>query len=186
MAVSTNNVVTHGLSGKVGDLIVFKQQNGKTVVARVPKKSSTPTSAAQLSVNERFKLASKYAQQAILNPALKQKYAGFAKSNQSVFNVAFADFFSPPVLSDVSGVYNGNVGVNLSIKAIDNYEVKAVKLQIYLADDTLVEEGNALLQVDGVSWKYTCTINNSDLLGNKLIWTAEDLAGNNTQLTIMV
>jgi len=37
MAESKNNIITHGLSGKVGDLIVFSQRNGKTIVSRAPK-----------------------------------------------------------------------------------------------------------------------------------------------------
>ena len=36
MAKQTNNVVTHGLSGKVGDLLVFRQRAGKTVVGKAP------------------------------------------------------------------------------------------------------------------------------------------------------
>ena len=41
MAESKNNIVSHGLSGKVGDLLVFSQRNGKTVVSKVPKDDST-------------------------------------------------------------------------------------------------------------------------------------------------
>lgn len=37
MAESKNNIVTHGLSGKVGDLLVFSQRNGKTIVSKAPK-----------------------------------------------------------------------------------------------------------------------------------------------------
>ena len=36
MAKQSNNVVTHGLSGKVGDLLVFSQRAGKTVVGKAP------------------------------------------------------------------------------------------------------------------------------------------------------
>ncbi len=31
MAQSKNNIITHGLSGKVGDIIVFSQRGGKTI-----------------------------------------------------------------------------------------------------------------------------------------------------------
>ena len=33
MAKQSNNVVTHGMSGKIGDLLVFRQVGGKTVIA---------------------------------------------------------------------------------------------------------------------------------------------------------
>ncbi|WP_265426533.1 hypothetical protein [Chryseobacterium sp. YIM B08800] len=37
MTESKNNIVTHGLSWKVGDLLVFSQRNGKSVVPKAPK-----------------------------------------------------------------------------------------------------------------------------------------------------
>ena len=43
MAKSVNNIITHGLSGKIGDLLVFKQVDGKTIVSKAPRKSNTET-----------------------------------------------------------------------------------------------------------------------------------------------
>jgi hypothetical protein len=40
MAKSRNNVVTHGLSGLIGDLLVFRQRANKTIVANRPKLSA--------------------------------------------------------------------------------------------------------------------------------------------------
>ena len=36
MAKQKNNVVTHGLSGNVGDLLIFRQTSTGTVVADMP------------------------------------------------------------------------------------------------------------------------------------------------------
>jgi hypothetical protein len=36
MARSSHNVVVHNLSGKVGDLLVFRQRHGKTFVRKYP------------------------------------------------------------------------------------------------------------------------------------------------------
>ncbi|MCD0479267.1 hypothetical protein LPB90_12440 [Chryseobacterium sp. LC2016-29] len=47
MAESKNSIVTHGLSGKVGDLLVFRQRNGKTVVSKVPEDSTGELSDKQ-------------------------------------------------------------------------------------------------------------------------------------------
>ncbi|HEX7367868.1 MAG TPA: hypothetical protein VF273_12260 [Pelobium sp.] len=184
MATSSRNVLTHGMSGKVGDLIIFKQQNGKTVVTKIPKKSTKPLTQEQLDVHERFKRSSKYAKQAIKDSVLKAKYEGFVKGSQSVFNVAFADFFTPPVLSDASGVYNGETGCVLSVKAVDNYEIQSVTLSIYLADETLLEEGEATMGVDGVTWNYVCTSNTAEFATCSLEWAATDLANNITLLTV--
>ena len=40
MAKSRNNVVTHGLSGLIGDLLVFRQRANETIVANRPKLST--------------------------------------------------------------------------------------------------------------------------------------------------
>ena len=61
MAKQSNNVVTHGLSGKVGDLLVFRQVDGKTVVANAPRKSKK-VSESQLQHRKKFQLAVIYAQ----------------------------------------------------------------------------------------------------------------------------
>jgi hypothetical protein len=36
MATSKNNVVTFGLSGKIGDMLVFRQMGGRTIVSSAP------------------------------------------------------------------------------------------------------------------------------------------------------
>jgi hypothetical protein len=41
MAKQSGNVVTFGLSGKVGDLLIFRQVDGKTVVSKVPEQPKT-------------------------------------------------------------------------------------------------------------------------------------------------
>ena len=116
MAISENNVVTYGLKGKIGDLLVFRKQNGKTVVSKVPAKSSVPPSVLQIAVKERFKLASKFAQQAMLDISLAAIYKALAKKGQSAFNVAFADFYLPPTVSNPIGVYNSS-GHHLKCKS---------------------------------------------------------------------
>lgn len=40
MAQSKDKIITHGLSGKVGNILVFSQRYGKTYVSKVPKKNS--------------------------------------------------------------------------------------------------------------------------------------------------
>lgn len=42
IAESKNNIMKHGLSGTVGNLVVFRQRAGKTVVANMPKESTVP------------------------------------------------------------------------------------------------------------------------------------------------
>lgn len=180
MAISQNNVVTFGLSGKVGDLLVFRKMNGKTIVSKVPVKSNIPPSFLQAEVKNRFKLASKFAKQAMQDPVLEAYYRAISKKGQRPFNAAFADFFIAPEVSNPTGNYDGLMGTTLSIMAVDNYEVKTVTIEIRKADDSLVEQGTANLTADGVTWDYTCQTTNAAPSGCKLLWTACDWAGNQT------
>jgi hypothetical protein len=186
MAISQRNVITHGLSGKIGDLLVFRNQNGKTIVGKVPVRSTVAPTAKQEAVKDRFKLASKFAKQAMLDDTLLSFYRAASKKGQRPFNAAFSDFFVAPTISNPIGVYAGQIGDLLSVNAIDNFEVKEVTLQIYQADGTLIEQGNALLQIDGVKWSYTVKSNFASLAGCKLLWSAADWAGNATELEIEI
>jgi len=71
MAKSRNNIVTAGLSGGIGNQLVFKQVNGETIVAKYPnrKGSSTPK---QNALNNKFAKATVYAKNALQNAALKK------------------------------------------------------------------------------------------------------------------
>jgi len=39
MSETVINIITHGMSGKFGDLIVFSQRNDKTIVSMAPKRT---------------------------------------------------------------------------------------------------------------------------------------------------
>jgi hypothetical protein len=66
MAKSKNNVVTYGLSGKIGDLLVFRQVDGKTVVSKIPTQS-TSVSEKQQAHRKRFQQAVVYGNMAVRN-----------------------------------------------------------------------------------------------------------------------
>jgi hypothetical protein len=60
MAKSKNNVVTYGLSGKVGDLLIFRQVGGKTVVSQAVERTDAATEK-QKEQRKRFQRAVIYA-----------------------------------------------------------------------------------------------------------------------------
>ena len=186
MALSDNNVVTHGLKGKLGDLLIFKKVNGKTIVSKIPTKSSVAPTLAQEVVKGRFRLASKFAKQAILDPTLLATYKRLAKKGQKPFNVAFSDFFLAPELSNPQGVYDGILGTELMVNAVDNYEVAEVLITIAEADGTLIEQGVATMTMSGVDFTYSCATAFATPSGCKITWSAKDYAGNKTALEIVV
>ncbi len=180
MAKQTNNVVTHGLSGKIGDLLVFRQRYGKTIVSGVPRQPKT-ASDKQKQHRERFQNAVLYAQSAVATEGLKEQYAAGVQKGKTAFNIAVADFLSAPDIRqiDLSG-YTGQPGDKIHITISDDFAVTTVSVRITNADGTLVEEGEALRGL-GNLWAYTATQENQTLEGDKIEIIASDLPGNKTK-----
>jgi len=182
MAESKNNVITHGLTGLVGDLIVFRSRGGKTFVSSKPKARTGDLSEGQKQHLEKFQEAILYAKGSIADPALKEAYLAKATGNETAYNVAVADFFHAPDIKDVDvSNYTGKVGETITIRATDNFKVMEVSVAIYNADGTEVEHGLAVLSANGIDWVYTATADNASLDGDRIVIRASDLPGNVTE-----
>ncbi|RYZ18452.1 MAG: hypothetical protein EOP49_49605, partial [Sphingobacteriales bacterium] len=174
MARSKNNIATQGLSGSI-DQFVFRQLHGKTVVAKRPKTSESVKPAQQV-VRNIFKMATIYAKNALSNPVLLQFYRSKARKGQSPYNMALADYCKPPEIGDIdASSYNGSIGSTIKVVVTDNGKVESVKLKIQKG--SLIEEGDAVLQSDGLTWMFTTTVANSTLNGTIISVDATDLAG---------
>ena len=57
MAIVIDNIYTKGISGRVGDSLLYKQYGNKTVVTRFPRLSTCLPSARQLAQRKKFGLA---------------------------------------------------------------------------------------------------------------------------------
>ncbi|MFB9120415.1 hypothetical protein ACFFUE_04340 [Bergeyella porcorum] len=185
MAKTINNSITHGVSGKFGEQIVFRQVNGQTLMCKSPI-SRGKTSAKQEQQQEKFKKASQYAKRALEDPVLSAGYALEAKrrKGQSAYNVAVADYLISPTIDKVDvSAYTGNVGEKIKIQAYDDYKVEAVKVYIHTSS-SLVEEGEAILQ--GIEWIYTIQTENTNLSGSKITVKVIDTAGNESEQEVVV
>jgi hypothetical protein len=181
MAISKNNVITHGWSGKFGDQIVFSQKNGLTVVGAYPRTSEKVTEK-QLIQRKHFQRAIIYGKGVYASPEDKAVYEFAAKKGKSPFNVAVADFLNAPNIDSIDfSDYTGQPGEAIRINASDDFLVKSVTVSIINADGSLVEEGNAQSDASGYVWTYTTTQNNDSLEGDKIIVSASDLSGNVTR-----
>jgi hypothetical protein len=181
MAESKNNVLTHGLSGKVGGIMVFRQIRGKTFVSTVPEKSDE-VSEKQKVQRRRFRNATIYGKSALEIPECKEIYeAAAAKKGRTPFIAAVADFLNAPEIEliDLSD-YAGQQGDIIKIEAYDDTLVKEVHVSIINADGSTVEEGQAVPDASGNVWTYTAQQNNDDLGGNKIVVSVSDLPGNVT------
>ncbi|MDR0728685.1 MAG: hypothetical protein LBF19_00980 [Prevotellaceae bacterium] len=180
MAQSKNNVITHGLSRKVGDLLVFRQRDGKTIVSKVPEQSK-PASEKQIQHRKRFQKAVIYAKTAIVADETAELYKKAAKKGRLPLNVAVADFFNAPDIDTVDlSAYAGVAGDEIRIIVTDDFAVKSVHVQISNADGSPVEEGDAVNSA-GDLWIYTATVNNENTEGDKIVIIASDLPGNVTE-----
>lgn len=182
MAQSNENVVIQGMRGTIGGQLVFRNRLGKTVVSKSPKKGRL-SSTEQLAIQAKFKLALAYAKSAVKNEPVKAGYQAMAKGGQTAFNVAFQDAYHSPELSALNtDGYRGQIQNPIVVRAIDNFKVDSVRVLIIDAEGSLVEQGNAVAEANGLDWKYLCTQAHADLPGTVIRVIARDLPGNETLL----
>jgi len=92
MAISTDNLITAGMSGDLGGLLIFKNYPGKTVISKVPDMSKVVPSEKQLEEKSRFAEAIRFAQDIIRDPAKKAAYK--VKEGKTVYNTAIKDYMT--------------------------------------------------------------------------------------------
>jgi hypothetical protein len=180
MAKQTRNVVTYGLSGKVGELLVFRQVKGKTVVSSAPQQSKK-VSEKQQSHRGRFRQAVIYAKAATTGQSgSKALYDALAaKKGQTPFIVAVADFFNAPEIRQIDlSRYTGQVGDEIRIEVSDDAAVKEIGVSITNADGSPVEEGFAQSDASGSIWTYKATQTNANLSGDKIVVSVYDFPEN--------
>ncbi|MGV8094686.1 MAG: hypothetical protein AB2L24_22765 [Mangrovibacterium sp.] len=181
MAKVGNNIVVTGLSGKLGNLIVFRTHGAKTVVAQAPQKRKGEPTEAQEQHQTRFQEAILYGKASITDAAKKAAYKASAEDGQSAFNVAVADFLRAPHIDEIDvSHYSGQADSFIEVRAVDDFKVTEVTVSIFNSDGSEVEQGSASVQTDG-NWRYVVTATNESLSGDKIIVRVSDLPGNLTE-----
>ena len=183
-----NSIITGKFQGMLGKELVSRDWEGKTIAAKAPKRRrSAILSPSQQELQLRFRLASRYAK-AITTSQDRSKadaYALVLKSRQNVYSRAVEDFLSlPEVLSIDTRKYTGRIGDRIVIRAIDDYRVTGVLVEITSANGTLLESGNAVQDENGIDWNYPATQANGLLSGSKIRAIATDVPRNEGTLEI--
>ena len=190
MAHANNSIITGKFKGSLGKQLVFREWEGKTIVAKSPKARSGDPTAAQAEIQERFLVASRYAKAVTksADQSLAQAYASALRPRQNVYSRALEDFMTPPVVKRINTRnYNGAVGERIVIRATDDFRVTGVRVEIFAADSTLLETGNAVQNINGIDWTYTATQANpapAGLTGTKIKAIASDVPGNEGTLEV--
>jgi hypothetical protein len=179
MATVKNNVVTQGLSGKLGNQIVFRAgKGGRTIVAVRPAANGAGFNEIQLEHQEAFRNAILYARSAKDKPIYMGKAQG---TTMNSFNAAVADWFHEPEVLEIDiSTWTGAIGQVIRVKAQDDTHVASVRLAITNGNGTTFEQGQAV-QADGLWWEYTTTAEVSLASNPAVIATVEDLPGHTDQ-----
>ncbi len=187
MPESRNNFVVRGLSGTFAGIGTFHTRGNKTFLRKIRAKSSVPDSKVQVEVKKRFAECIRYAKAAIKDPVIKAAYAAATKPGRTAFNRAVTDACLPPKITKMNtGSYHGHPGDLLKIDATDDFKVMTVEICIHNVNDLLIEQGEAIKQINEVEWLYTATVANEPFTGSKITAVATDLPGNRTSLTATV
>ena len=184
-----NSIVSGKFSGILGKEIVFRDWAGKTVVAKAPKSRKGAPSVKQAEIQKRFLYASRYAKAIVTNAdqSMADAYALKLRPRQNPYSRAVEDFMSSPVVENIDlRNYAGAIGNKLKVRAIDDFRVVSVRLEIYAANGTQLEAGDATLDLNGIDWTYTVTQPNSLLANSRVIAIATDVPGNEGAMEVTV
>jgi hypothetical protein len=168
MAKVKNNLVTEGLSGKLGKRLVFRQmKDGRTIVVTRPDFTNRVFSKEQLTHQSRFQKAAAFAKIASKTQPL---YAELAQATrQPAYNLALSDWFHAPVIHGV--IWQGG---HIYVDVTDNVQVAKVLIKILDDQGGTQEQGQAVCRKEGI-WEYETATQ------GKVIVEASDLAGNVTK-----
>jgi hypothetical protein len=173
MAKVKNNTLTEGLSGRIGDQLVFRHlRDGRTIVVSRPDFSNRVFSQEQLTHQNRFQQAAAYAREAAKKHPI---YAELAhQTRKPAYNIALSDWFHPPLIHEVSQ-QAGRIRVN----ATDNVQVAKILITILndeRSEGKVLEQGEAA-RVNDTWWEFETA---ASAEGNVIV-EAFDLAGNCTK-----
>jgi hypothetical protein len=181
MAKVLDNLVTEGLSGKLGRRLVFRKgKAGMTILSTRPVFSAEREfNPAQQAHHEAFKQATTYAKVAKNQPL----YVELAKGTpMNAYNIAVQDWFGEPQVLDIDiTAWTGQIGQEIRVKAKDNVKVASVHVMIRESNGstTAIEEGEAVpSNTDGLLWTYTTKTLVPMTPGTRLDVMAKDLPGN--------
>ncbi len=187
MAHANNSVITGKLKGSIGKELVFREWEGKTVVAKSPKARTGAPTAAQEKTQEHFLLAALYAKFIMNDPDMVAGYAAALRPRQNVYSRALEDFINAPVVTNISlRAYTGAAGDSIIIRAKDDFRVVNVQVEIYSPDGNLLEKGECIQNKNGVDFTYTAKLANPALAGSTVKAIAFDVPGNEGALELVL
>ena len=165
MARIRTNVIVEGLSGKLGNQLVFRHlRDGRTIVCAKPDFSRSVLSKDQKAHHERFRAAAAYAREASISQPIYAKLA--AGTMKNAYNLALGDWFHPPVIHNIQKQEG-----KILVQASDDVCVASLCVRIVDEAGSVLEQGDAV-QLEGDLWEY------QPAAEGRVMAEARDLAGN--------
>jgi len=182
MSKVKDNIITTGLSGKLGKQIVLRQWNGATFLVKAPVKSSSLLKKEMYERNRlRFKEGAAYAKKVINNPELKRAYKNKCNARQNEYTRAMQDFFIAPSIEEIDlSNYTGEANSFIRVYATDDFRVNRVHITIDDEQNQELETGFAVQEENTDWWKFVVSEAHVIPKGGKVIASAYDLPGNET------
>jgi hypothetical protein len=146
MAIIKDNILTEGLSGMIGDVIVFRQLRGKTIVANKPRRPRSE-SAPQRENRLRFRTASAFAKLALKDPQKKAYYVAKARKLNlpNAYTAALTDYMRKPAITAVKckDASRGRMTITAG-KA--GFSLASVTVTLLNSEGTSMAAGSAVLK----------------------------------------
>ena len=183
--MSTTDELIKNYSGLLGNLVVVKSRKGKSFITMPVAKVKKAPTEGQITVRQNFIKAARYAKKALLNPDMLAAYTARARQGLPPYIVAMTDFLKPPFVDqvDVSG-YAGNPGDKIIVTAGDDFEISSVMVQIFGADDVMIEQGACTLDPISGNYDFTATVELPDLTDVTIVAKATDFPAHSGQMTV--
>jgi hypothetical protein len=178
----SGSVLLKGASGSIGkEVTITRKKSGRIQLGKHCGGGKVPASEKQLQARQKFKIGTMYAKAAMKDPVVKAQYQAMAKHDQTAYNLALRDAYKAPEITWVrTGDYTGGIGSRIVVRALDDFRVAGVRVRIMNAAGVVVEEGEAVLEANGLDWVYTTVVENGDVKGSVVRVVARDLPANET------
>ncbi|TRZ53677.1 hypothetical protein D4S03_01385 [bacterium] len=179
MANTKSNALTKNYRGKFGNQFVFRNRNGKSIMAALPVRTADSVTEAQQTARKNFANAARYAKQILLDPDMLAAYMAKANTNgQSPYIIALTDYLRHPWIDEINlEAFNGNAGDVIRVMAGDDFKVAEVTVKILDPLGVEIESGTCALDTLGIWWEYTTTQAVTIEPGLEILAKARDIPG---------
>ncbi|MEI6682442.1 MAG: hypothetical protein WCO44_07430 [Bacteroidota bacterium] len=156
MSNTKDNVLTRTYSGKFGNQLVFRNRGDMSIISKPQKKSLKSASESQLQVRHKFKIASRWAKEALQDPATLASYTAMASGMKSPYVIAVTNYLCPPEIKQIiTSGYTGNTGDTIRVVVAGDFMVTGVHVRIKDASGGDIEQGPCTEDLSADCWVFT-------------------------------